>query len=170
MRKQLTALAVGAAVLTTGLPSAAAAEGPARPLKGWSAPAPDAYGPPVDCPEGTSWRYGQTSTGWFSHLGRVTVTVTHCTYALEGRFDHGATILTAANGDQVWMSYSGTFQLDSLENPTRSDVSLTWTISGGTGRFAGATGDGTGTAVGTISGPDGSTWGTWTGDIAYGTT
>lgn len=172
MRRHLTALAVAAAVLTTGMPSALAAEAPTRPFKGWSSPAPDSYGPPVGCPAGPNWtwRYSQTGTAWFSHLGRVTVEMTHCTAGQEGWFDHGTTTLTAADGDELWMTYSGTFQLDAEINPTRSDVVLSWTITGGTGRFAGATGGGTGTALGILSGWDSETSGTWSGTIRYGAT
>ncbi|GAA6525351.1 hypothetical protein [Intrasporangium sp. DVR] len=168
MRKHLTALALGAAVLATGVPSAVAAETPTRPLQGWSAPAPDVYGAPVDCPEGTSWRYSQTGTAWLSHLGRVTFEITHCTVAPEGRFGQGTTVFTAANGDELWMEHWGTFQLDAVENPTRADATLSWMIVGGTGRFAGATGSGTGAAHTAITGPaSGFTSGTWTGEIAY---
>lgn len=168
MRKQLTAAVLAAAFVGVGSPTAVAADRPTVPLKGWSAPAPDSYGAPVDCPEGTSWRYSQQGTAWFSHLGRVSITMTHCTFALEGRFDHGSTVLTAANGDELWMTYSGTFQLDSAQNPTRSDVVLDWTITGGTGRFDEATGSGTGTALSNITGPaSGSTAGRWSGHITY---
>lgn len=168
MRKQLTAVVLAAAAVAMGGPSALGATAPTVPIKGWSQGAPDTYGAPVDCPAGTSWRYSQTGTAWLSHLGRVTFHITHCTVAPEGRFGLGTTMFTAANGDELWMEQWGTFQLDSPQNPTRSDGVLNWTITGGTGRFTGATGSGTGTATTIITGPaTGSTSGTWTGKIAY---
>ncbi len=122
----------------------------------------------VDCPEGTSWGYSQTGTAWLSLLGRVRFEITHCTVAPEGRFGPGTTVFTAPNGDELWMEQWGTFTLDSPQNPTRSDGVLNWRITGGTGRFTGASGSGKGTVTTTITGPaTGSTSGTWTGKIGY---
>jgi hypothetical protein len=102
----------------------------------------------------------------------VTFTITHCTFApgSAGRFDHGTTVFTAANGDVLRMEHSGTFELvfDASNNPIASNGRLAWTVTGGTGRFEGATGSGTGTANTTITGPaSGITAGTWMGTISY---
>ena len=65
-------------------------------------------------------------TGEATHLGRVTVAWSHCPtepeYIMDGRM-----ILTAANGDQLY----GLYDHDNLSAVT---------VTGGTGRFSGATG------------------------------
>lgn len=83
--------------------------------------------------------------GVLSHLGRVDGTITHCTILNEdgsGEFGAGTMTFMAANGDTLLMEHSGTFQMVDLG----ADVEGTWTVDHGTGRFDGATGDGTFTA------------------------
>lgn len=87
-----------------------------------------------------------TGTGNALHLGLSSVTVvmsvgwfcqsTPC----SGPFAGTGTV-TAANGDAVYLTYSGTFDApDPL--PTWNAMTGTYTVTGGTGRFEGATGSG----------------------------
>jgi hypothetical protein len=71
------------------------------------------------------------ATGEATHLGRVVVSWSHCpdepNYLVDGRMT-----ITAANGDTL----NGTYNYD----PNSTSNSIPTTITGGTGRFAGATG------------------------------
>src|SRR5205823_15134272 len=77
-----------------------------------------------------------TGTGQATHLGRFTMTSPHLSYLLTG-FAEGEQNFTAANGDTLTAHFSGFF------TPTADGLlaaDLQATITGGTGRFAGATG------------------------------
>ncbi|MEJ2542335.1 MAG: hypothetical protein P8188_20630 [Gemmatimonadota bacterium] len=80
------------------------------------------------------------SEGQFSHLGRTTsvIDLLTCTAGTDGSvFGPGEAVHTAANGDQLHAEWTGRFQPDGS--------SELWIVfSGGTGRFAGATGGGAG--------------------------
>jgi hypothetical protein len=73
--------------------------------------------------------------------------------------------LTAANGDQVFVTSAGTFCQSSLTNAT--DVG-SWTVTGGTGRFTGATGSGpyTTTILINSDGSGGTSTSTYSGTIS----
>lgn len=109
---------------------------------------PDVSAP--DCPEGTewTWRYNSEGAGRLSHLGRVTYTFSHCTNVPGDAIEEGLMTVTAANGDELVMAYSGGGFVFAPEDPY-----VTWTIDWtivegeGTGRFAGATGSGEGHAL-----------------------
>lgn len=77
---------------------------------------------------------GVTGTGEASHIGRFTLVAYD-----QVSFPNitGTTIITAANGDQIFVNHAGliTPLADNMVN-----VHLENTITGGTGRFAGATG------------------------------
>ena len=76
------------------------------------------------------------------HCGRTTLYAENCSQATSqqgGEIENGFSTLTAANGDQIYVAYSGTFVFDTYP-PTMGTFSLTGTIIGGTGRFEGATG------------------------------
>src|SRR4051794_38104795 len=78
-----------------------------------------------------------SGTGEATHLGRYTMTSPHLSYLLTG-FAEGEQQFTAANGDTLTAHFSGYF------TPTPDGflaADLQATIVGGTGRFAGATGD-----------------------------
>jgi hypothetical protein len=97
-----------------------------------------------------------TASGHETHLGKSTETIA-VTLTPDGpgcQTNLGTGVLTAANGDQIFFDATGT----SCFNPTTGlvDLSGTQTITGGTGRFEGASGtltvSGTGNpATGTIS-------------------
>jgi hypothetical protein len=84
-----------------------------------------------------------------SHLGNGAAAGTiylQFTSPTTGNLINGDFILTAANGDQLNLVGSGTFVINGL---TTDYVMNSWTIVGGTGRFAEATGSIQGWGVGT---------------------
>lgn len=94
--------------------------------------------------------------GTAEHLGRVSVVASHCTQIdifttpNPGVFQDGEMVVSAANGDDLWLSYAGTFTFTPQGAPDVgvTDISFsTITVVGGTGRFEGATGSLTGHAV-----------------------
>jgi len=117
---------------------------------------------------------GQLSgTGQATHLGKVSESG-----SLSFDFDNfpvslgiSATgTLTAANGDEVFFAYDVTLT-DTASPPqgTTYAESGSYTVTGGTGRFAGATGGGTisGTCVSSFSSTTGTCNDTWKGTIGY---
>jgi hypothetical protein len=133
-----------------------------------SAVTADSMMEPVDCPEGSGWRYAATGNGRFSHLGGVEFELTHCsrmTSELTGEFGSGTTTLTAANGDVLTLSQWGTFTLSFGPDGSYSYVDMQWEVIGGTGRFVDATGSGTATAVGDLAAE--TTTADWDGTIVY---
>ena len=91
----------------------------------------------------------QDLTGNESHLGRVTVHDTG-TFTLTGPKSFtfsGTEVVTAANGDQLFEAFSGSGSTDAEGNLTSQAV---LTVTGGTGRFADASGEQTVT----VHGPD----------------
>ena len=101
------------------------------------------------------------ATGNATHLGRFSLVVPH-EVNFATRTGTGTYTFTAANGDQLFASFTG----QALTFPPMVSVVENATITGGTGRFAGATGSfiarrlfdqaagwTTGTVEGTISSP-----------------
>jgi hypothetical protein len=97
--------------------------------------------------------------GTATHLGKATELInatidsTNATPAHPCSVLNDTRILTAANGDQLFISGTGTACTDP-NNPDLETATFTWTVTGGTGRFAGATGSGTetlGNTAGSIS-------------------
>ncbi len=90
-----------------------------------------------------------SSSGTASHLG-LTTTVGTITFSPDpanpGRLlTHGTGTMTAANGDTVQLELNGALQL-TPGSPTATDKFVIRFL-GGTGRFAGAHGTGTGVVV-----------------------
>jgi hypothetical protein len=75
-----------------------------------------------------------TASGHATHLGRYTLVASETIDLATGAITVGSFTLTAANGDTVTGTYSG----QALPGLTGYNVS--GPITGGTGRFAGATG------------------------------
>jgi hypothetical protein len=75
--------------------------------------------------------------GTLSHLGQFTGTATEVLFAPDYVSFTVDTILVAANGDQLFVTYDGMFV------DAQNDSVGTFEITGGTGRFAGASGSGT---------------------------
>ncbi len=112
------------------------------------------------------------ATGTATHLGRTTCATWHCT-PLGDQITGGTGTLTAANGDQVFVTYSGTAPFNlatAVPGVTAIPMGGPFTIVGGTGRFAGASGSGTMNATVLFEGLNVQYWpGTWswTGTISY---
>lgn len=127
------------------------------------------------CSIPSDWVTTIDSTGTAEHLGLVSVLASHCTRfdffsppPGLSVFDSGRMTVTAANGDELWINYSGSFLFYPGATP---DVGLSiatfssMTIVGGTGRFVDAAGSLTGSAVDNFpGGPNVTTIG---GTISY---
>ena len=97
------------------------------------------------CPAGVSGAdacVSQTAVGTATHLGQTTkrslVALTFISPSCATFIEY--TTFTAANGDTLTAVQSGTACFTS---PTTVSATATYTITGGTGRFVGATGNGT---------------------------
>jgi hypothetical protein len=107
------------------------AGGTYRPLSGTSSSTTT-----VDLAAGTGTVAG---SGQFAHLGRFTFTNDITSFTLTGPDTFSFTLtatLVAANGDEVYTTATGTGKLTA----TGSESTLVSTITGGTGRFADASG------------------------------
>ena len=75
-------------------------------------------------------------------MGKVTLTSTDCITFISQTafiFFSNQVVLTAANGDQIFATYSGKFEIEGGVGT----ITGTYTVLGGTGRFSQATGAGT---------------------------
>ncbi len=143
LRTTLVAVAVAASSLAwTGIASAATShsERPfAGTILGGGGVVEDAT-----CPIGLRTLSGGTGTA--SHLGLTTMTSSHCTPNPPagnppGPILGGVGEFVAANGDTIEFTYQGTVDpLEPVDGATISGLSH-HTITGGTGRFANATGE-----------------------------
>lgn len=89
-------------------------------------------------------RLGFFGEGNASHMGKIEGQFNHCINPFAGdNLTDGAGAIIAANGDEVHVAYEGTI----TRSGGQSFVEGTFTISGGTGRFDGASGSGILTAV-----------------------
>lgn len=108
------------------------------------------------CPTGAAWRFSAESSGTMSHLGRVDMDVTHCTFSNEtmtaGTFGPGTNIVKAANGDEIVLEQSGTWEIVFTDEGVRAYAYIDWTVLSGTGRFDGAEGAGTGISISDLAG------------------
>jgi len=172
MRRALAFVAALAAVLSLTAPAVSARTGPpVVPFAGSAL----TYDAPMDFDTsactlpGAMWAYHSEGPGTFRHLGEVWLEVDHCsklTSPTAGAFGGGRMVITAANGDQLFLSEEGTFELVmGSSGPVASVISLTWHATGGTGRFVDA--DGAGTAAGLSDLLAGTVQATFTGEIAY---
>jgi hypothetical protein len=96
-----------------------------------------------------------TGTGEATHLGRATfVAYPVINFTVPPPFPlSGTQITTAANGDELFASFVGH---STPPDPTGTTyITTTHTVTGGTGRFAGATGTLVGTAVAHQGNPNG---------------
>jgi hypothetical protein len=95
----------------------------------------------LDLATGTGTSQG---SGTFSHLGKTTYTL-NFTFALTGPTTvaiSGTGTLVAANGDQVFVTFTGTSTVPSPVPAVgqTAETTLVSTITGGTGRFSDASG------------------------------
>lgn len=124
---------VSAAVLTAACIAAPVAAGDRVSFRGvWSGQTVSAMPDPSGAPAFlvVSQGYGRAT-----HLGRFFMSSPHLSFADFSVV--GDQIFTAANGDMLFATISGQF----VGNPAeRLEATLAGTITGGTGRFVGATG------------------------------
>ncbi|MGE5362038.1 MAG: hypothetical protein ACM3NQ_23730 [Bacteroidales bacterium] len=117
------------------------------------------------------WQFYSDSdtTGTLSHFGLSRLHTRHTPNLMTGALEQGEFTIVAANGDEV----RGTYQGMGTYDPIRADLvhgTATFVVTGGTGRFAGATGSIAATFLETLDDPS---WAsaavTWTlaGTINY---
>lgn len=127
----------------------------------------DGHANPQFQPDGCTIINDEKGTGHARHMGRITwqshETVDACSNP-PGADVNGQFVLTAANGDQVFGEYVTLAQL----NFGIGQVSAlgTFQITGGTGRFENATGNGVISALGSLA-PPFAVIGGMTGTIGY---
>lgn len=85
------------------------------------------------CSVPSQWVSTMSGTGTISHLGRVSWTTEHCFQLFAGTFSDADLVITAANGDELYGTYAGVMTGETTYVETM-------VITGGTGRFAGASG------------------------------
>jgi hypothetical protein len=156
MINTLRALLMALLLVVAGATTAAATHGQpdrATPISGDISgidTPPDFTAP--GCPEGASWRFESTGTGTLGHLGTVAFELADCTTLDPADFSlsiAGTLWLTAANGDVLVISLTGTGTFNPLLPPSPTvpwDITA-WQVDQGTGRFADAAGSGHGHAL-----------------------
>ena len=99
---------------------------------------------PVTCQAMPYLKGTTTGTGHATHLGRVTGSATDCVVATSAyAFKFGGQLsLIAANGDELRATYRGML-VPTATPPIYRITDGTYTITGGTGRFSTASGNGT---------------------------
>lgn len=134
--------AIRAAAIVSTFAATAALAGPYVPFKATLATQEDIVFVPSPACNG-AFAGTTTGTGTASQLGAVTGMGTDC-FALTQTgyaFNNGKLVLYTRSGEELHADYRGTL------NPTAVQPILSingfYTITGGTGRFAGATGNGT---------------------------
>jgi hypothetical protein len=138
--RSIRALAVAGTMLVSSLalPSvAAAADTHLVPISGVESYNPDPSGGTIPC-SGLEMPRVFLMHGRFTHLGEshTTLTVDTCGLTSDGLAIGGHAVRTAANGDQLFVSWQ------EVINPETGAESGTARFTGGSGRFAGATGSG----------------------------
>ncbi len=95
-------------------------------------------------------RLESTGTGIGSHIGKATLlaypTIDFRTNPISVS---GTLVITAANGDEIFASFTGTRTATS-STVLDFTINATYTITGGTGRFQNATGSFVGISLGTV--------------------
>lgn len=125
MRTKLICLLALVVAVATG----SAGAGDNVPLKG-----KDTFSSNVIGGSGTSIQTADNGSGTATHLGRYTMAASETVDLVAMTVTNGVFTLTTANGDTVNGSYSGTIL------PGLAGYLVSGPITGGTGRFADATG------------------------------
>jgi hypothetical protein len=127
----------------------------------------DGFASPEFQPDGCTIVNDEHGTGQASHLGAISwqshEVVNVCSNP-EGADVEGEIVITAANGDQVFGTYYTLAHLDFGAGQVRALGS--YQITGGTGRFVNASGQGIISAVGSLAPPFG-VLGQMSGVIGY---
>jgi hypothetical protein len=132
MMKRLGQLAglFAVAALVTPMPSLAGAQVP------YSGSDSGGFTAPASCATGI--QIVITGSGHATHLGSYAYTSTECFNPVTGTFS-GSPTLTAANGDTLAGTYSG--HVFPTADPNVIGYEEVLVVTGGTGRFAGASGE-----------------------------
>jgi len=131
-----------AAALSIGLTAStvAAADRPQIPFAGTSS-GTDTSADPTN-PDYTQFHVTADIKGTGSLLGRFTETLDYlATLDAEGAVVEGTGVITAADGSKIYLHFEGTVP-GFFQQPFPLEYSETFVITGGTGRFAGASGSG----------------------------
>jgi hypothetical protein len=167
--RRLLLLALAAAVVTIPVTAVSAGASPAsRPFKG-SMSGTLTFAADAGCLFGV--RTNPAGTGTASHLGMFTYAASHCAgFTVEP--GGGKQTMVAANGDKLFADYEtvGPPVIPPSEVGTVYDVPVAFTITGGTGRFADATGGGYQIVHITFMGLGAPVWpftSEWQGTIGY---
>jgi hypothetical protein len=129
MRKKLLYTALLGAVLTLAVAVLGAVADDSVPLKG-----KDTFSASIVGGSGSTVDTADAGSGTLAHLGRFTMAASEAVDFATSSVANGAFVLTAANGDTLRGTYGGTIL------PGLVGYRVTGPITGGTGRFAGATG------------------------------
>jgi hypothetical protein len=107
---------------------------------------------------GAPWQTLSVTEGRVTHLGRTSLSTSHCSTLDGSAAVNGVATFTAANGDEVWAIYTAT----TVVWPSPPDMLLVqesdFTVVGGTGRFDGASGHLQGTVYVTYEGINDPSW------------
>lgn len=101
-------------------------------------------GNPPTCSGEYSVPVSLVGTGHATHVGLFTNTQSHCVNPSTLDFALGQNTMTAANGDTLVGTYSGHME---ITGPNTAAIYGVFVTTGGTGRFAGATGGGVATGT-----------------------
>ncbi len=115
---------------------------------------------------GAPWQTLSETEGRMSHLGRTHLSTSHCSTFDGMAAVNGVATFTAANGDEVWATYTAT----TIAPPPLIVQQSNFVIVGGTGRFEGASGQLIGMVYVTYEGEDDPSWPiefVFAGTIAY---
>jgi hypothetical protein len=94
-----------------------------------------------DTPQGTTQSTFGTVTGIVTNLGQISLTYELTIDLTTGKGKGFGVLLIAKNGDSIFTTTSGQFHLPTPPSPISvPSITETYIITGGTGRFTGATG------------------------------
>jgi hypothetical protein len=124
---------------------------------------------PKACADGITTRVDQPAIA--SHFGQAFLVMAHCpTYDFADNFADSSFTLIAANGDAVFGTYWGT--IDGYSEVIGEEIfgTIHLTVTGGEGRFEGASGSAVMTFHTIFEGFDDFSWAwwaTWNGTLSY---
>ena len=145
------------ALVLVSFAAAASAKSANRPFKG-TVNGQVVFTPDPRSPSPTGLWTDSSAVGNVSHLGLTTMTSRHPTPTGDIISD-GNMKLVAASGAEVWIKYTGYAPFPAVGVPSTILVAVDFSIVGGTGRFAKASGGGDMTAY--VEFPGDLTLGPW---------
>lgn len=138
LMRTIAVIAIAGLMVVAATVPAASAGSADRPFRGWIAGGGTVV-PDASCPRGL--RTVVWGSGEVAHLGWTTMTGTHCQPGLGEDAVGGVQTFVAANGDTIEMTYTATVEpFEPVEGALMEGPGQT-IITGGTGRFAGASGE-----------------------------